>query len=353
MLRSFVRRGGIVLAALALPALFVGNAAIASTPSQAKLASATINGDGSTFQLGFNQVTIGAFKQQQKAVTINYQGNGSGAGRTDFVNGVVDFAGTDAPYKSTDPQPKSPFFYFPTVVAPITVSYNLSGVKLTLSPDTAAKIFSGAITSWDDAAIKADNPKAKLPSTSITVVHRSDSSGTTANFTSWLTKAAPTAWTLGSGSTVSWGSGTQGATGNSGVAKLVKDTDGAIGYVDFSDANASDLTYAAIKNSAGKAIAPSLKSASAAAEAATINPDLTFDPINAQGAAAYPITSPTWIIANQAQTDAAKGNAIKGWLTFIYGDGQKLAPSVDYAPLPKALLAKAKAQVKKITVPAS
>jgi phosphate transport system substrate-binding protein len=353
MLRSFARRGGIVLAALALPVLFIGNAATATTPTQAKLASATINGDGSTFQLGFNQVCIGGFKQQQKAVTINYQGNGSGAGRTDFVNGVVDFAGTDAAYKASDPQPPKPFLYFPTVVAPITVSYNLDGVKLSLSAETAAKIFSGSIKSWDDAAIKTDNPKAKLPSTSITVVHRSDSSGTTANFTSWLTKAAPTDWTLGSSSTVSWPEGTQGATGNSGVAKLVKDTDGAVGYVDFSDANASDLTYAAIKNSAGKFIAPSLESAAAAAQGASVNADLTYDPINSDGAAAYPITSPTWIIVYTDQTDAAKGNAIKGFLNYIYGDGQKVAPTVDYAGLPKGLLKQAKAQVKTITVPAS
>jgi phosphate transport system substrate-binding protein len=353
MLRSFARRGGILLAALALPVLLLGNAATATTPAQAKLASATLNGDGSTFQLGFNQVVIGEFKKLQKSVTINYQGNGSGAGRTDFVNGVVDFAGTDAAYKSSDPQPPKPFFYFPTVVAPITVSYNLEGVKLNLSADTIAKIFSGAVTKWDDAAIKADNPKAKLPSDDITVVHRSDSSGTTANFTSFLTKAAPTAWTLGSGSTVSWPEGTQGATGNSGVAKLVKDTEGAVGYVDFSDANASELTYASIENAAGKFIKPTLESAAAAADGATINADLTFDPINADGPAAYPITSPTWIIVYQTQTDAAKGSAIKGWLNFIYGDGQKLASVVDYAGLPKDLLKQAKAQVKKITLPAS
>src|SRR4029079_10808919 len=148
----------------------------------------------------------------------------------------------------------------------IPVSYNLGSVKLNLSAETTAKIFSGAIKTWDDAAIKTDNPKAKLPSTAITVVHRSDSSGTTQNFTSWLTKAAPSDWTLGSGSTVSWCSGTQGATGNSGVAKLVQSTDGAIGYVDFSDANASDLTYASIKNSAGKFVKPSIVSAARSAE---------------------------------------------------------------------------------------
>jgi phosphate transport system substrate-binding protein len=353
MRRSFVRRCGIVLAVLALPVLLIGTGASAA-PKTNKLASATLNGDGSTFQLGFNQVVIGAFKPVQKAVTINYQGNGSGQGRTDFVNGIVDFAGTDAAYKPTDPQPPKPFFYFPTVVAPITVSYNLSDVsKLKLSGDTIAKIFSGAVTTWDDAAIKADNPSAKLPSTKITVVHRSESSGTTANFTSFLTKAAPSSWTLGSGSTVSWPSSTQGATGNSGVAKAVKDTDGAIGYVDFSDANASGLTFAAVKNSSGKYIAPNLASAAAAAQGATVNADLTFDPINATGPAAYPITSPTWIIVYQDQSDASKGAAVKAFLNYIYADGQKLASSVDYAPLPKALLKQAKAQVNKITVPAA
>ena len=350
---SITRKLGLLVAALALPVLVIGTAN-ASTPSAAKLSQATLNADGSTFQYGFNQVVIGGFKQAQPSVTINYQPNGSGQGRTDFVNKTVDFAGTDAPYKTTDPQPPAPFFYFPTVVAPITVSYNVSGVKgLKLSADTIAKIFSGAITTWDDAAIAAENPKAKLPSTKITVVHRSDGSGTTANFTNFLVKAAPTTWTLGSGSTVQWPAGTQGANGNTGVATLVKTTDGAIGYVDFSDAIASDLTYAAIKNSSGKYIVPNLASASAAAAGATVNADLTYDPINASGAAAYPITSPTWDIVYTTQSDANKGNAIKGFLNYIYTDGQKLASSVNYAPLPKQLLKQAKAQVKKIVVPAS
>ena len=352
MRRSFVRRGALILAALALPVLAIGTANAA--PSTKKLASATLNGDGSTFQLGFNQVVIGGFKQAQNAVTVLYNGNGSGTGRTDFVNKTVDFAGTDAPYKTTDPQPTAPFFYFPTVVAPITVSYNVSGVKgLKLSADTIAKIFEGQVTTWDDAAIASDNPKAKLPSTKITVVHRSDSSGTTANFTNFLVKAAPTTWTLGTGSTVSWPAGTQGATGNGGVASLVKSTDGAIGYVDFSDAIASDLTFAAVKNSSGKFIPPNLASAATAAAGATVNADLTFDPINAAGAGAYPITSPTWIMVYTTQTDANKGAAIKGFLNYIYNQGQQLATSVDYAPLPKALLKQAKAQVNKIVVPAS
>jgi phosphate transport system substrate-binding protein len=295
------------------------------------------------------------FKQAQKAVTVNYQSVGSGQGRTDFANQVTDFGGTDAPYKPTDPQPKGgAFLYFPTVVAPITVSYNVSGLKgLKLSADTIAKIFEGQITTWDDPAIATDNPKAKLPSTTITVVHRSDGSGTTANFTNFLVKAAPTTWTLGTGSTVSWPASTQGATGNPGVANLVKTTDGGIGYVDFSDAKASDLTFAAIKNSSGKFIVPNLVSAESAAGGATINADLTYDPINASGKAAYPITSPTWDMVYVNQSDAAKGAAIKAFLNYIYADGQKLASSVDYAPLPKKLLKLAKAQVNKIVVPAS
>jgi len=352
MLRSFARRGGIVLAALMLPVALIGSAS-AATPSAKQLSSATLNADGSTFQLAFNQVVIGAFKPVQKSVTINYQGNGSGQGRTDFTNKVVDWAGTDAVYAAAA-APTEPFFYFPTVTAPITLSYNVSGVNaLKLSPDTAAKIFSTAITTWDDPAIAADNPKVKLPSTKITVVHRTDGSGTTQNFTHWLQLAAPSDWTLGSAATVQWPASTQGGSGNSGVANLVKTTNGAIGYVDFSDAKASGLKFAAVKNSSGKYIVPNLVSAQEAVNGATVNADLTFDPINASGAKAYPITSPTWIIAYQNQSTAAKGQALKAFLNFIYSDGQKLASSVDFARLPAGMLKQAKAQVSKLVIPAS
>jgi phosphate transport system substrate-binding protein len=354
MRRLLSRGGGLFVAALAILALGITTGASATTPSATKLASATLDGSGSSFQYPFDQVVIGGFKQLQNAVTINYQSVGSGQGRTDFANGVTDFAGSDAPYKDTDPQPDGKFFYFPLVNGPITVSYNLPGVKgLKLSPDTIAKIFQGEITTWDDAAIKAENPKAKLPSTTITVAHRSDGSGTTENFTKFLVKAAPDTWTLGSGATVAWPSSTQGGKGNSGVANIVKSTEGGIGYVDYSDAKASDLQLAMVQNAAGKYKAPTLKGTTAAADGAEIQPDLVYDPTWAQGAAAYPIASPTWIMVMADQTDAAKGAAIKGFLNYIYSQGQKAAPSVDYAPLPKSLLKKAKAQVKQITVPSS
>jgi phosphate transport system substrate-binding protein len=358
MRRSFTRVCGFLLTALALPVLAVGSATAATktpTTTTVKLASTSLSGDGSTFQKGFNDVAIGYFKQLQKGVSISYQGTGSGQGRTDFANKVVDFAGTDAPYAAgTAP---AGLLYFPTVVAPITVSYNVSGVTgVRLSADTIAKIFQAQITTWNDAAIKTDNPTAKLPSTTITVVHRSEGSGTTQNFTNFLVKAAPGTWTLGTGSTVQWPASTQGASGNGGVAQLVKATDGAIGYVDFSDAVAGELTYASIKNSSGKYIKPSTTSASAALVGLTLNPDLTYDPINASGTKAYPITSPTWIMVYATQSDAKKGAAVKAFLGFIYGtgtnQGQSLAKTVDYAPLPKSVLKKAKAQLAKIIVPA-
>jgi phosphate transport system substrate-binding protein len=244
--------------------------------------------------------------------------------------------------------------YFPTVAAPITVSYNLSGVsKLVLGSSTIAKIFGGKITSWNDPAISADNPGASLPKKTIAAVHRSDSSGTTNNFTLYLTKAAPSDWTLGSGKTINWPGG-QAGNGNTGVAQIVKSTDGAIGYVDYSDAKAVGLTFASIKNASGQAIAPSLDAASAAVAAATAKADLTYDPTNASGPGAYPITSPTWIVIYKTQTDKAKGEALKAFLQFILADGQgSLAKDNDFAPLSKDLDQKATAQLDQIVIPAS
>jgi phosphate transport system substrate-binding protein len=152
---------------------------------------------------------------------------------------------------------------------------------------------------------------------------------------------------------VNWPASTQGAEKNSGVAAAVKAANGAIGYVDLADAANAGLSTASVKNAAGKFVEPKLPGASAALAGATVNADLTYDPINASGDTAYPITSPTWIIVYQDQTDAAKGAAIKAFLNFIYADGQKLAPTIDYAGLPKSLLKLAKAQVNKIVVPAA
>jgi len=169
--------------------------------------TATLNGSGSTFQKAFDQAVIESFQKANSGITVNYAGGGSGKGKTDLQTKTVDFAGTDSLVKAAD-LPKyqgGTILYFPTVAAPITVSYNLSGVgSLKLSPDTLAKIFNGQITKWNDPAIAADNSGVTLPDTDITVVHRADASGTTSNFTTYLSKAAPGTWTLGSGDTINW-----------------------------------------------------------------------------------------------------------------------------------------------------
>ena len=316
--------------------------------------SATLNSSGATFPKAFYEVAIASYKQKQSGVTINYAGGGSGTGRQNLQDGVVDFAGSDGIVAEADKAKyKGEFLYVPTVAAPITISYNLSGVTdLTLDADTIAKIFQRGITKWDDPALAALNPGVKLPPTDITVAHRSDGSGTTENFTKYLVAAAPNTWTLKSGSTVEWPSATQAGSGNAGVAQIVKSTAGAVGYVDLSDAKASGLSFAKVKNKAGKVVAPTLDAASAALAGAQVNADLTYNPLNADGDGSYPITAPTWILVYKNQADKAKGAAIKSFLKYVLTDGQALAKSVDFAGLPTSLQQKALAQVENIIVPA-
>ena len=186
--------------------------------------------------MAFLQEAATNFNDANPGAEITYSGGGSGKGRTDLAEKTVDFAGSDSPYKDED-KPAEPILYFPILFGPITVSFNVSGVdSLNLSPDTIAGIFQRDITTWNDPAIAADNPDASLPDTAITVAHRSDGSGTTQNFTEWLVVASPDVWTLKSGSTVEWPADTQAGNGNQGVAQIVQSTDGAIGYVDLSDA---------------------------------------------------------------------------------------------------------------------
>lgn len=327
--------------------------------------SATLNGSGASFQLPFQEAQRAAFQAVAPKVTINYPGGGSGKGKTDLQAGdgvVVNYAGSDSLPKPEDKAlyKGGDLLYFPVAAAPITVAYQLGGVsKLNLSPDSIAKIFQAQITNWNDAAIAADNPGVTLPNKKIFVAHRSDGSGTTNNFTKFLTKAAPTTWTLDKGDTVNWPTSTQGGNGNLGVAQLVgngsgslKGTDGAIGYVDFSDAKASGLKFASIKNAAGKFVAPTLAGVSAALDQATLGADLSYDPLNAPGDGTYPIATPTWMLIYKNQTDKAKGEALRGYLNFILTDGQDLSEAANYAKLPDSFLEKALAQLDDIVIPA-
>ena len=312
--------------------------------------SGTLNGSGSSFQLIFQQTAIQNFKSIQPGMTVNYGGGGSGKGRTDLASNVVQFAGSDSPIPAAEVGnfKGKTVLYFPVVIGPITVSYNLSGVSnLKLDSTVLAGIFQGTIKTWDDAAIKALNPGVNLPSTPVVIARRSDSSGTTQNFSQFLVDAAPN-WKLGTSSTISWPATSQGGSGNGGVAQIIKSTPGAIGYVDYADAKAAGLTFASVKNKDGNYIAPSIQTATTAADNATIKPDLTFSAIWAPGAGSYPITYQSWDLVYQKQSSTNTTKMLKAYIGYLLGDGQKLLPGLNYAPLPSSLDQKAKAQLSKI-----
>jgi phosphate transport system substrate-binding protein len=323
-----------------------------SSPSSSSALSGTLNASGSTFQLTFQQAAIQAYKAIQPNVTVNYGGGGSGKGRTDLAAGTVQFAGSDSPIPAAE---KAGFkgktvLYFPVIIGPITMSYNLSGVKsLKLTPTLIAEIFQAKITKWNDSAIKKVNPGVSLPSTPITIARRSDSSGTTANFSLFLQDAVPSVWKLGTSSTINWPANSRGGNGNGGVAQIVKSTAGAIGYVDYADAKASGLSFASVQNMAGDFVAPSTAAASAAASHATVAPDLTFAAVWQPGATSYPITYQSWVLVYAKQSSANTAKLLKAYIGYLLGDGQKLLPSLSYAPLPSNIDSQAKAQLSKIT----
>ena len=355
-----LRRHGAAAVVVATTVLLAAACSSGGGPSRGSIPKATappltgtITGSGSTFQATFQRHAIMAFKSVEPRIHVVYEGGGSGAGRADLAGGVVSFAGSD-----TAPIPASEMgrfqgrtvLYFPVVIGPITVAYNLPTVpNLRLTGPVIAGIFQGTITSWSDPAIAADNPGVRLPATPITIVHRSDSSGTTQNFTQFLVDSAPGVWQLGSSSTISWPASSRSAAGNSGVASLVKSTVGAIGYVDYADAKASGLTYALVRNQDGRYIVPSPTSASAAASQVSVRPDLTFSAIWAAGAASYPITYQSWDLVYAEQPNETDAKLLLAWLGFLLGDGQTLLVSLNYAPLPSIIDQMAVHQLNKIS----
>jgi phosphate transport system substrate-binding protein len=321
--------------------------------------SATINGAGSTLAAPIYQQWGSTLKG--KGLTVNYNAVGSGAGITELGGATVDFAGSDPALKSTDiAKLKGPALQFPVAFGAITVSYNLSGVKSGLKVDgpTLAGIFLGKIKTWNDAAIKALNPGMSLPNTAITVIHRSDSSGTTDGFTKFLSAVNPT-WTaqIGHGKDVKWPTGT-GAKGNSGVAAAVKQTPGAVGYVEQAYALVNNFTYAAVKNSGGTYVLPSIPNTSAAASGIKIPASLGISTINSPNPSAYPIVSQTFLDVYKdpcksggASSSVAKG--LKQFLTYAFGPGQQTlgggSGQLPYAPLTSTLMAKDQQQLGTMT----
>jgi len=324
-----------------------------STSSGAAALSGTLNGSGSTFQLVFQQSAIQSFKSVQSGLTVNYSGVGSGTGRTNLAAGTVNFAGSDSPIPSTETAnfKGKTVLYFPVVIGPITMAYNLPNLSkpLQLNAKVIADIFQAKIKTWNNSEIAAINPGVTLPSTPITLAVRSDSSGTTQNFSLFLVDAAGSDWTLGSSSTITWPSTAHAVSGNSGVAQAIKSTPGAIGYVDYSTAKASGLTFASVQNKDGKYIAPSVAAASAAAAGVTVASDLTFHAVWGTGATAYPITYQSWDLVYAKQANANDVKMLQAYLGYLLGAGQQLLPSLNYAPLPSSIDQMAKAQLSKIT----
>ena len=312
-----------------------------------------LNGAGATFPAPVYTEWAARFKDQT-GTTINYQAIGSGGGIAQFTAGTVDFGATDAPMKPEEEaaaKKKGTPVHVPTVLGAVTVSYNVSGVEKGAKMDgpTIANIFLGKIKKWNDPAIAKLNAGVNLPDKGITVCHRSDESGTTKNFTEFLADYSPE-WKSGPGvdKTVKWPTGT-GAKGNDGVAACVKQTDGAVGYVEQAYALQNDFATAAVKNKDGQYVEPSLAATSAAGQGAQVPADLKFSTINAPGAKTYPITAVTFLLVWQdgckSGLSAQKAKLVKSWLDYALGPGQQVAPQLQYAPLPAPIKAKAKAKV--------
>jgi phosphate transport system substrate-binding protein len=324
-----------------------------STGGSGGSSSAALNGAGSTFQAPLVSEWASRFKDSS-GTAVNYQPVGSGAGIAQLTAGTVDFAGSDAVMKPEEVAAgadKGTPVHLPIALGAVTVSYNLDGVDkgLRLDGPTIADIYLGTVTKWNDKEIAGLNPGVDLPDTDITVCHRSDESGTTKNFTEFLVDYSR-AWADGPGSdkSVQWPTGT-GARGNDGVAGCVKQTPGAVGYVEQAYALQNDFTTAAVKNKTGAWIEPSLEATSAAGEGANPPASLEFSTINADGAKSYPITAVTfqivWQDACKAGISQETAANLKVWLTYILGDGQQVAPDLEYAPLPASIQTRAQAKV--------
>jgi phosphate transport system substrate-binding protein len=307
--------------------------------------SAALTGAGATFP---NPIYAKWFDQYaaKTGVHINYQSIGSGGGIRQFTEGTVDFGATDGPMSDADiAKVNGNVLHVPTVLGAVVVTYNLAGLgdgKLHFDGPTLAAIYLGQIKKWNDRRIGALNPGVKLPATDIIVVHRSDGSGTSFIWTDFLSKVSPEWKTkVGAASSVNWPTGL-GGKGNEGVTQQVKQVDGTIGYVELIYAISNNLPYAAVKNSTGNFIEPSLESTSAAAAAVALGPDTDFriSITNAPGAQAYPIASFTWLLVKKDNPDAAKGKAIKDFLAWMITDeAQDVAAGLHYAPLPPPIRA--------------
>ncbi len=313
----------------------------------------TLTGAGATFPYPLYSKWFDVY-QQAAGTRINYQSIGSGGGIQQITQRTVDFGASDAPM--TDEQlaaAPGQLLHIPTVIGAVVVTYNLPGIDkpLKLAPDVLADIFLGTITRWNDPRLVQANPDLALPETSIVVVRRSDGSGTTNIFTDYLSAVSP-AWKqrVGKGTSVNWPVGL-GGKGNEGVTGQVKQTPGAIAYVELAYAAQNKLPYAAIRNQAGQLVEPTIESTTAAAAGAagSMPEDLRVSIVNPPGEKSYPIAGFTYLLVYQEQSDQAKGRALVDFLAWALRDGQPYARDLLYAPVPAEVVQKAEAKVNGIT----
>ena len=316
-----------------------------AAPATASTSSgADLTGAGATFPNPLYSKWFSEYATKT-GVKINYQPIGSGGGIRQLSEQTVDFGATDAPMTNEElaKAKGGAVLHVPTAMGAVVITYNLAGLTqpLRLTGDVLASIFQGQITKWNDARIAALNAGVTLPAADILVVHRSDGSGTTFVFSDYLASVSP-AWATkpGKGKELQWPVGL-GAKGNDGVAGQVKQTPGAIGYVELAYATQNKLATAVLKNANGEFVAPSIASVTAAAAGAVAklpaNTDYRVSIVNAPGAGVYPISSLTWIIMYEKQPDAVKGKKLVDFLRWALNDGQGMEQALDYAPLPDAM----------------
>ncbi|MCL5098955.1 MAG: phosphate ABC transporter substrate-binding protein PstS [Candidatus Omnitrophica bacterium] len=318
----------LALLGLALAALVV--------PAQAQM---LINGAGATFPYPIYSKWFDEYAKVDPSVRFNYQSIGSGGGQKQILSQTVDFGASDGPMSDAN-LAKAPgrIFHIPTVAGAVVITYNLPGnPQLKLDGPTIADLFLGRITRWNDRRLARLNPGVRLPNMDVIVAHRSDGSGTTFIFTDYLSNISP-AWKseVGNGTSVQWPSGL-GAKGNEGVAGQVKQLEGTVGYVELAYAHQNQLPFAEVKNLDGHFITPSIETVTAALATAHIPDDFRFSMVNPPGEKAYPIAGATWLLVYQKPMDPAKGKKLVEFLKWAMTEGQKMAPALDYAPLPDNL----------------
>ncbi len=334
-----------------LPAIAACLLALSAPAVNTASAQLLINGAGATFPQPIYTKWFSEYAKVDPSVRFNYQGIGSGGGQKQILSETVDFGASDGPMSDANlaTAPRK-LWHIPTVAGAVVISYNLPGnPHLHLDGPTLAAIYLGKVTKWNDPAIAGQNPGISLPAQDILVVHRSDGSGTSYIFTDYLSSVS-SEWAskVGKNTAVQWPTGL-GGKGNAGVAGQVKQASGAIGYVELAYARQNGLPYADMRNSSGVYVSPSIESVVAALASASIPEDFRFSMVNSPGEKAYPIAGATWLLVYAQQKDSVKGQKLVAFLKWAFTEGEKLAASLDYAPLPGSVQARVLERINSIT----